>query len=106
MPMEDFSKTKFQPASTKADSYPALYRGMFTMDSLADTFILIPTGTRGFCRINGFNLGRYNRVGPIYTLYVPKTIFKKGENIIEIFEAEHLGCPKLCFLDHPLYFVR
>ena len=36
--------------------------------------------------VNGFNLGRYWKVGPQQTLYVSGCLLKKGSNKIVVFE--------------------
>lgn len=42
--------------------------------------------------INGFNLGRYWKVGPQLSLYVPYPLLKEGNNEIIVFELH--GCLK------------
>ena len=41
---------------------------------------------KGIIFINGINIGRYWKVGPQQTLYIPGVWLKKGENKIVIFE--------------------
>jgi beta-galactosidase len=41
---------------------------------------------KGIVFVNGVNIGRYWKVGPQQTLYVPGVWLKKGENKIVIFE--------------------
>ena len=39
--------------------------------------------------MNGINLGRYWKVGPQHTLYLPGCFLKKGNNDIVIFEQQN-----------------
>lgn len=68
---------------------PAFYRGTFTADECADTFLDVSGFGKGFAVINGFNLGRFwPDEGPQRTLYVPAPVIKKGINSIILFESE------------------
>jgi len=101
--MKDLSKLKFHPLSGKSPhSGPAFFRGEFTVEDPADTFLTIPSGQRGFCAINGFLLGRYDHLGPIYTLYVPKSLLRKGKNSITVFEKEFMVRQTVEFLNRSL----
>jgi beta-galactosidase len=67
---------------------PALFRAVFEVDVVADTY-LNPKGlVKGLAFVNGFNLGRYWTIGPQLTLYVPKYLLKVGQNELVIFEQE------------------
>lgn len=65
---------------------PVLYEGTFTLDETGDTFIDMEAWGKGIIFINGHNIGRYWKVGPQQTLYIPGVWLKKGENKIVIFE--------------------
>ena len=91
LPLEDLSALPFRSSENFTTNEPAFYRGYMEVDETADTFLRIPTGTRGVVWINGFNLGRYRSTGPQYTLYVPEALLKKGRNEVIVFELEHLG---------------
>jgi beta-galactosidase len=84
-----------------ANQFPAFFRGTFTVDSPADTFLSLPGWTKGVAWVNGFNLGRYWNRGPQKTLYVPAPVLKKGENQILIFELHGIEKTEVEFLDHP-----
>lgn len=83
LPMEDLSLLSY--GASPKENMPAFYKGSFSANEKADTFIRINGGTKGFIRINGFNLGRYWSIGPQETLYVPAELLK-DENTVEIFE--------------------
>jgi len=47
------------------------------------------TWGKGIVFINGHNLGRYWKIGPQQTLYLPGCWLKKGDNIITVFEQQN-----------------
>ena len=65
---------------------PVFYEGSFILDEIGDTFIDMEDWGKGIVFINGHNIGRYWKVGPQQTLYIPGVWLKKGENKIVIFE--------------------
>ena len=100
LPMTDISALKFGEKAT-AD-IPAFYRGTFSADEAYDTFLRTDNFKKGFVLLNGFNLGRYWEAGPQKTLYVPRSLIKKGENEVIIFESDGLkGKPEIEFTDKP-----
>lgn len=104
MPMEDLSKVSYGPLPEfPAVQQPGIFRGTFHADEPNDTFVFIPSGSKGFCRINGILLGRYDRRGPVYTLFLPASFLRKGENTIEVFEYENLEHPAVRLIDHPIF---
>lgn len=85
LPLSDLSGLKFPPLSAPLTG-PAFYRGTFLVDKPLDTFLALPGWTKGVAWVNGFNLGRYWKIGPQKTLYVPAPLLKPGENELVIFE--------------------
>jgi len=63
------------------------------IDQPRDTFLSLPGWTKGVAWVNGFNLGRYWKVGPQQSLYVPATVLKPGRNELIVFELH--GTKKL-----------
>jgi beta-galactosidase len=62
------------------------FRGSFTLENSADTFIDMTNFIKGFVWVNGRNLGRYWETGPQTRLYCPASWLKKGNNEIIIFD--------------------
>ena len=91
LPMDNLDKLKFGPLKANME-VPTFFKGEFEVDEIAESFIKFP-GVRGVVWVNGFNLGRYWRVGSANTLYVPSPILKKGKNEIIVFETELLLAP-------------
>lgn len=88
LPLSDLSKLSFTPAA--ATDGPAFYRGRFSIDQPADTFLALPGWTKGCAWVNGFHLGRYWAIGPQRTLYLPAPLLRRGENELLLFEQH--GC--------------
>jgi len=65
---------------------PILYEGTFPLNEVGDTFIDMSKWGKGIVFVNGNNIGRYWKVGPQQTLFIPGVWLKKGENKISIFE--------------------
>ncbi|WP_333767816.1 glycoside hydrolase family 35 protein [Streptomyces sp. IBSBF 2435] len=65
---------------------PAFYRGAFTVEEPADTFLDLAGWTKGSAWINGFPLGRYWSRGPQRRLYVPGPVLRAGANEIVVLE--------------------
>jgi beta-galactosidase len=100
LPLDDLSQLNFRPAGSCR--YPMFYRGNFQVVSPQDSFFS-PEGLRkGFCWINGFNIGRYWKRGPQQTLYVPGPVFRKGTNELVILEMDGAEHPKVSFLGEPV----
>ncbi|GAB6119525.1 glycoside hydrolase family 35 protein [Dysgonomonas termitidis] len=76
-------------AAGKIKGRPALYTGTFNLDETGDTFIDMEDWGKGIIFINGINIGRYWKVGPQQTLYIPGVWLRKGQNEIAIFEQQN-----------------
>ncbi len=101
MPMDNLGNIPFENKEFNEKS--AFYRGFFSIENPKDTFLLLPDFTKGFVTINGFNLGRYWKIGPQQTLYVPASVLRDGENEIIVFESDGLrGKPVVEFVDTPI----
>ena len=70
-------------------SYPTIFRVHVSInDDPEDTFLDMRGWTKGLVIVNGFNLGRYWKIGPQRTLFVPKPVLRRGSNEIIVFELE------------------
>ena len=76
-------------SSTGKKGLPAVYEGSFTLTAIGDTFLDMEQWGKGIVFVNGHNLGRYWKVGPQQTLYLPGCWLKKGKNEIVIFEQQN-----------------
>jgi len=79
--------------SIESNSYtqgnPVIYKGEFSLAKIGDTFLDMSNWGKGIVFVNGHNLGRYWKIGPQQTLYLPGCWLKKEKNIIEIFEQQN-----------------
>jgi beta-galactosidase len=72
---------------------------------VGDTFIELPGWTKGNVWINGFNLGRYWKIGPQQTLYVPGPLLRVGQNDIIVLEIHGQASKTVAtvnFVDAPI----
>ena len=83
-----------------APETPAFHRGYFEAEAGVDTFVVTP-GVKGMIWVNGFNLGRYWKIGPQKTLYVPGPLLKHGKNEIIVLELHQLDRDCVEFTDTP-----
>ena len=99
LPMDNLDKVAYGKAAQEQSCF---YKGIFTVDKAADTFLYLDNFTKGFVVINGFNIGRYWEKGPQRSLYVPSSLLKEGENEIVVFESDGLKADALVeFKDYP-----
>ena len=93
MPMDDLSKLKFGALPEFPCPTPGFYRADFEVDEPADTFLKVLTATHGFCVVNGFILGRFDKSGPFRHLYLPAPLLRKGKNELILFEMDRMEMP-------------
>jgi beta-galactosidase len=74
-----------------ADGVPTVYRGTFAVGRTGDTFLDMRAWNKGIVFVNGKNLGRYWRVGPQQTLYLPGAWLRRGANDIVVFDMDGRG---------------
>jgi len=67
---------------------PALYRGSFSAAQPADTFLDLRGWGKGMVWVNGRCLGRYWKIGPQQTLYLPASWLRSGENQVIVLDLE------------------
>ncbi len=85
LPMEHPEKLVFTKA---ACSGPCFYRGSFAVDKPADTFLDTSSLGHGQLWINGHAMGRFWKIGPQKTLYVPGPWLKPGANEVVVFDLD------------------
>lgn len=85
LPLANPSGLKF---SARPQSGPAFYRGSFRLSSVGDTYLDMRGWGKGNVWVNGHNLGRYWRIGPQQSLFVPAGWLKKGSNEVVVLDLE------------------
>lgn len=88
IPMAETPAIAATAAATKPGT-PALYSGSFELTATGDTFLDLKGWGKGIVFVNGHNLGRYWKIGPQKTLYLPGCWLVKGKNQIVIFEQQN-----------------
>ncbi|UKJ06802.1 beta-galactosidase [Solitalea lacus] len=67
---------------------PAWYRAKFNLNKTGDTYIDLSTWGKGMIWVNGYNIGRFWKIGPQQTFLMPGVWLKKGVNEIIILDLE------------------
>ena len=96
LPLDNLDKLKYSSSVKKEE--PVFLRGSFKTDSKADCFIHLDGFNRGCVYINSFNLGRFWKVGPQKSLYIPGTLLK-DENEIIVFNIGGYSKPTVSITD-------
>jgi beta-galactosidase len=100
LPMTNLSGLHFSNSNPKG---LAFLRGQFELSSLGDTFLDMRGWGKGYVWVNGHNLGRYWRIGPQQSLFVPSLWLKKGNNQVIVLDLEPEGHPTLQGLKDPVW---
>lgn len=82
---------KFQSSKkykTGSITGPGWHKGTFNLAKTGDTFLDVSTWGKGMVWVNGYNMGRFWKIGPQQTLYIPGTWLKKGSNEIIILDVD------------------
>lgn len=87
----DFAESKKYAEGEKLDA-PAYYRATFELDRVGDVFLDMQTWGKGMVWVNGKAMGRFWKIGPQQTLFMPDCWLKKGKN--EIIVLDLLGPEK------------
>ena len=101
LPLESCEKVDF--SKEWHPNQPSFYRYEVTLDEVEDSFIDLSKFGKGVVFVNQTNIGRFWEVGPTLSLYIPKSLFKKGNNEIVIFETEGTFQPEIQLVKAPLY---
>ena len=80
-----FAKEKNYQPGEKIDG-PAYYRTTFQLDEVGDVFLDLQTWGKGMVWVNGRAMGRFWRIGPQQTLFMPGCWLKKGKNEIVVLD--------------------
>lgn len=85
LPLDD-DWVRALPSSAPGDRPGVFFRGSFTLDRPADTFLDMSNFRKGVVWVNGHNLGRYWDVGPQTRLYCPAPWLRAGANDVVVFD--------------------
>lgn len=91
-----------QPKVKGLNTKAGYYRGYFTLKKTGDTFLNTEAFGKGQVYVNGHAIGRFWRIGPQQTLYVPGCWLKKGKNEVIVLDVVGpKGEPTLFCQDKP-----
>lgn len=97
LPLDNLEKLDW---SVPANECPAFLKGTFKSSSKADCFVHLDGFTKGSVWVNGFNLGRFWKVGPQKSLYLPGALLNEnGDNEIVVLELEGYNKPSVSITD-------
>lgn len=99
------SWTSWRKITKRRDMGPSLFKTQFYVESPQDTYLDMQEWCKGIVVINDFVLGRYSRIGPQQTLYLPAPFLKSGNNTLIIFE-HYYGSEMVSFSDKPIFKTR
>ncbi len=74
---------------------PAFYRATLTIERPRDAFLDTSSLGKGVLFVNGHNVGRYWRIGPQRSLYVPGAWLREGGNEVVVFDVTPLAAPSI-----------
>jgi beta-galactosidase len=86
LPLQDAWVTALHGGSAGAGRPGVFFRGAFTLERPADTFLDMTGYRKGVVWVNGHNLGRYWDVGPQTRLYCPAPWLRTGTNDVVVFD--------------------
>ena len=91
------------PSRRKPAAGPALYRGNFQASTPADTFLDLRGWGKGVVFVNGRNAGRYWKIGPQQTLFVPASWMRRGANEVIVLDLLEGGARSVQGRVDPVY---
>lgn len=86
------------PYKKQYGDFPCFLKGRFKAEEKLDTFADMRGFSNAVVYVNGFNIGRYLKGGPQYTLYIPATLLK-DENEIVVLELENTNKKSVTLTD-------
>ncbi|HEY1147663.1 MAG TPA: glycoside hydrolase family 35 protein [Pseudoduganella sp.] len=103
LPLDDLSSLRFvQGAPAKRG--PTFWRGHFRTSGPGSTFLDMRSLGKGHVWVNGHHLGRYWRVGPQQSLFLPAPWLRNGENEIIILDLDGAAeAPSVQGLPEPVF---
>ncbi len=99
LPVERPAASRF---SQRPVSGPAYHRGTFELRKTGDTFLDLRGWGKGAVWMNGRCLGRFWKIGPQQTLYVPGPWLVQGANEIVVLDLEDRGHRSVSGLSEPI----
>ncbi|KAJ8920357.1 hypothetical protein NQ315_005221 [Exocentrus adspersus] len=91
----------WSPVTDQVPVGAGLYKANLILEETGDSFLDMSGWNKGVVMVNNFVLGRYWKVGPQQSLYVPAPLLKVGSNEVVVFEEFSPGS-ELKFSETPV----
>jgi beta-galactosidase len=91
--------------SEQACAGPCFYRGMFQVTAPGDTYLNTSALGKGVVWVNGHLLGRFWKIGPVGSLFLPGAWLHAGSNEVTVMDLDGGSTASLSAEDHPTYLV-
>jgi len=98
----DYSFQQKAKYSKQAAVGPAWFKAFFNLSQVGDTYLDMSKWGKGMVWVNGHDLGRFWRIGPAQTLYLPGCWLKKGRNEIIVFDLDNPQELTISGINHPI----
>lgn len=102
LPLNGEQLEKIDFSAGYREGAPAFYEFTVEVEEPADTFLDFAGFGKGCAFINGFNLGRFWKIGPQKRLYLPAPLLRTGKNTVVIFETEGEAPDSIYLADKPM----
>jgi len=96
------TKADFKPTPATG---PAWYKASFSLTETGYTYLNMSSWGKGMVWVNGYNLGRFWKIGPTQTLCLPGCYLKKGINEIIVLDIDKPATTSITGLNHPILDV-
>lgn len=97
---EQLAKIDFSKPSNEAT--PSFFKVEIELEETVNTFLDCSKFGKGVVFVNGQNMGRYWKEGPVKTLYIADYFWKKGRNELIIFETEGIAIQQIDLIEEPI----
>ena len=84
---------------------PCFYRGTLQVSKPSDTYLNTSSLGKGVVWVNGHLLGRFWKIGPMGSLYLPGAWLHAGANEVVVMDLDGGPLPSLSADDHPTYLL-
>jgi len=91
--------------SAKPATGPAWYKASLNLAKTGYTYLNMSSWGKGMVWVNGYNLGRFWKIGPTQTLCVPGCYLKKGVNEIIVLDIDRPRATSIEGLNHAILDV-
>lgn len=99
LPLDHIDKINF--SEKYQEGTPSFYKFKFNVEEKGDTFLELEGWGKGCVFVNGYNIGRFWKIGPQKRLYIPAPLLKNGKNEIVVFETDGETAGDIALMDTP-----